>query len=70
MLEIRFPKHSSLPLQQVHFEKWIGLFIETIDENFIGARAEDAKMRATKMGKLFQSKLEYIQSNEKFKNIL
>lgn len=65
-----FSKHASLPVQQAHFEKWITLFIETIDEHFAGERAEDAKMRAIKMGKLFQSKLAYLQANQNFKNIL
>ena len=65
-----FSKHVTLPIQQVHFERWVSLFIETIDENFKGPRTEDAKMRAIKMGKLFQSKLEYLQANQRFKNIL
>ncbi len=65
-----FSKHASLPIQKPHFEKWVKLFTETIDEHFEGDRADDAKMRAHKMGLLFQSKLEYIQANENFKNIL
>lgn len=64
-----FSKHASLPIQKNHFERWVGLFLETIDENFQGIRAEDAKMRAIKMGQLFQSKLEYIQANQKFKSL-
>jgi len=65
-----FSKHASLPIQKPHFERWIQLFIKTIDEHFEGEKAEDAKMRATKMGILFNSKLEYIQNNQSFKNIL
>ena len=65
-----FSKHATLPIQGNHFERWVKLFIETIDEHFAGERAEDAKMRAIKMGQLFQSKLEYLQTNQNFKNIL
>jgi len=65
-----FSKHASLPIQGIHFQRWVGLFTETIDEHFEGERADDAKGRAEKMGLLFQSKLEYIQKNEGFKNIL
>jgi len=65
-----FSKHASLPLQGIHFQTWVSLFHETIDEHFKGERANDAKMRADKMGKLFQSKLEHIQSNRNFKNIM
>ena len=65
-----FSKHATLPIKQNHFERWVSLFTETIDENFEGEVAEDAKMRAIKMGKLFQSKLEYIQANDNYKNIM
>lgn len=65
-----FSKHASLPIQKRHFERWVNLFVETMDEHFEGEIADDAKMRADKMGKLFHSKLEYIQSNDNFKNIL
>ena len=64
-----FSKHAPLPIQKRHFNTWVKLFKETIDENFAGEKAEDAKSRAEKMGLLFQSKLEYIQKNKGFKNI-
>lgn len=65
-----FAKHASLPLQSIHFHRWIELFTQTIDENFSGERAEDAKTRAIKMGKLFQSKIAHIQANDQFKNLM
>ena len=55
-----FSKHATLPIQKEHFERWVGMFTETIDENFEGEKAEEAKMRANLMGNLFQSKLEHI----------
>jgi hemoglobin len=39
------------------------LFFETIDENFSGEKAEEAKFRATKMAEMFQLKIAYIQQN-------
>jgi len=65
-----FSKHASLPIKGTHFDRWVNLFTETIDEHFEGDRADNAKMRAVKMGKLFQSKLEYIQANGNFRNIM
>ena len=65
-----FSKHSNLPIKKPHFERWINLFVATMDKHFEGEKAEEAKMRAIKMGALFQSKLEYIQNNDSFKNIL
>jgi hemoglobin len=41
-----FPKHAVLPVQQAHFERWVTLFAETVDENFIGPKSEEAKSRA------------------------
>lgn len=65
-----FAKHATLPIQATHFERWIGLLTETIDELFKGEKAEEVKMRANKMGLLFQSKLEYIRDNNLHKNLL
>jgi hemoglobin len=38
-----FPKHAVLPVQQPHFERWLTLFAETVDENFAGPKSEEAK---------------------------
>ncbi len=58
-----FLPHAQLPIQEEHFERWIELFNETIDENFYGSKAEEAKLRATKMAEMFQSKREFIRNN-------
>jgi hemoglobin len=34
------------PLTLAHFQKWFQIFSQTIDENFAGERAENAKLRA------------------------
>lgn len=39
-------KHMRMPLEQKHFDRWMELFIETIDELFTGEKAEMAKQRA------------------------
>ena len=45
-----FPKHAVLPVQQAHFERWLTLFAETVDENFTKQRkSEEAKSRAVYM---------------------
>ena len=54
-----FPPHANLPVSHQHFEKWIELFKQTLDELFTGAIAEDAKWRAAKMAEMFESKIEY-----------
>jgi hemoglobin len=52
-----FSHHVNLPIGETHFERWLELFKQTIDELFVGERAEEAKMRADKIAVIFQSKL-------------
>lgn len=39
-------KHLHMPIKQDHFDRWLELFTETVDELFAGAKAEMAKQRA------------------------
>ena len=54
-----FPPHMKLAIGQVHFEKWIGIFQETVNDYFNGEIAEQAKWRGQKIAETFQLKLEY-----------
>lgn len=51
-------KHMNMPLQKEHFDQWISLFHETLDELFEGEKAEMAKQRAILVGWTIQSKIE------------
>ncbi|MEO8111939.1 MAG: group III truncated hemoglobin [Ginsengibacter sp.] len=64
-----FPPHANLPVSHQHFEKWMELFTKTIDELFIGEKANDAKWRAGKMAELFESKIAYYK-NRPFKSLI
>lgn len=64
-----FPPHAHMPLSQKHFEIWLGLFLQTLDEHFEGTVKEDAKMRARNMASMFLHKIEYIRSNPDQKTI-
>lgn len=44
-------------LEPVHFERWLDLWKETVNENFIGEKAKDAISKAETIAKLMQSKL-------------
>ncbi|MEM6347322.1 MAG: group III truncated hemoglobin [Bacteroidota bacterium] len=57
-----FPPHMKLPVEQKHFERWLGLFSETVDANFAGVKAEEAKWRAQRMATMFWSKISYFRS--------
>ena len=54
-----FPPHANLPVQHLHFEKWLALFHKTVDELFIGQIAEEAKWRGNRMAEMFELKMEY-----------
>jgi hemoglobin len=52
-----FPKHAVLPLQQSHFERWLTLFVGTVDENFAGPKSEEAKDRAISIADTFARRM-------------
>jgi hemoglobin len=39
-------KHITLPVEAPHFQRWINLFYETIDQHFKGPVADEAKQRS------------------------
>ncbi len=43
------PVHALTPFTEAHYERWLDLFVSTIDEYFVGPIAERAKIRAAKM---------------------
>lgn len=57
-----FSKHINLPINREHFSRWLTLFLETVDSEFQGPVAEEAKNRAQTIANLFQHKLGLIQS--------
>lgn len=57
-----FPPHMQLPINKEHFDRWLSLFTETVDELFAGPTANEAKNRAYKIADIFQEKLDYIRN--------
>jgi len=58
-----FVPHAKLPVDATHFERWLQLFYETVDEKFIGERATRAKWQGQRMAEMFHSKIEYYKNN-------
>ena len=48
------PVNARTPFSDAHFERWLELFVSTVDEHFVGPTAEVAKGRATKMAHALQ----------------
>lgn len=60
-----FLPHASLPVQKIHFDRWLSLFNETIDEHFKGEKAERAKWQGERMAIMFLSKIEMYKGSNK-----
>ncbi|MEP2771447.1 MAG: group III truncated hemoglobin [Fulvivirga sp.] len=59
-----FMPHSKLPIDEQHFTRWLELFYQTLDEEFEGEKAEEARWRAGKMAEMFQFKLQYYREKD------
>lgn len=58
-----FVPHMKLPVEKEHFDRWLELFFETIDELFTGKKAELAKWQGNRMAQMFQIKIDYFRQN-------
>ena len=52
------PSHARTPFGTEHYERWLDLFIETVDTHFEGPTAEAAKARAARMAKALRRLLD------------
>ncbi len=57
VLQIHSDLHHKAALQKIHFDKWLMLFNETVDENFVGINADKIKTRALSIATVMQVKL-------------
>ena len=64
-----FPPHANLPVDKSHFEQWLKLFKETLDEQFSGEKTAEAKWRADKMAEMFLLRINYFRE-QGFKSIM
>ncbi|MDZ4823572.1 MAG: group III truncated hemoglobin [Flavobacteriales bacterium] len=56
-----FDKHRNLKIDQRHFDRWLELFNKTVDELFVGEKANDAKFRAKTIGWTFSEKMKQLR---------
>lgn len=62
-----FSKHTHLPINPKHFERWIDVFIENLDEKFEGKITEQAKFMAKNVAVTFQMRLSFELTDEQLK---
>ena len=58
-----FVPHAKLPVEAQHFDQWINLFHQTVDELFAGEKATKAKWQGERMAVMFYSRIEYYKTN-------
>lgn len=56
-----FDKHMGHNIKSEHFERWLLLFTKTVDELFMGSKADEAKSKAANIGMIFNAKLESLE---------
>jgi hemoglobin len=56
-MEVHYALNRKSPLQKEHFDRWIQLFTETVDELYEGKTANLAKTRAKSIASLMQFKM-------------
>jgi hemoglobin len=52
-----YPPHALLPAKKAHYDRWLRLFHQTIDDLFKGEKADLAKQRAENLASIFMSRL-------------
>jgi hemoglobin len=57
-------KHVVLPVGTEHFERWLDFFLGTVDELFVGEKAEEAKTRARMIADVFQRRMGLIGTKD------
>lgn len=62
-----FKPHARMPLEKIHFDRWLKLFRAAIHQHFEGPKAEEAKLKAENMAQMFLSKIEYYRNNPNLK---
>lgn len=58
-----FIPHLRMPVEKKHFQRWLQLFTETVDEHFSGKTSKLAKWQADRMAAMFQIKINYFRKN-------
>ncbi|SDW82862.1 hemoglobin [Flavobacterium degerlachei] len=65
-----FPPHKHLPIDKIHFDRWMQIFTTTVDVLFTGAIADEAKLRAKNMAEMFNYKINYFRDADQKGDLL
>ena len=57
-LQLHLALNAAYPLQQEHFDRWLELWADNVDERFAGQKAELAKVQAVRIAGSMQRRLQ------------
>lgn len=63
-MQVHMQMHSRAPMRKEHFDRWLSLFLETVDELYEGDNAELAKQRAISIATVMQIKIASMPADE------
>ena len=63
-MEVHYDLNKKLPLKKEHFESWLTLFNQAVDELFTGKTADVAKTRAKSIAAVMLFKMENANNNQ------
>ncbi len=63
-MHVHLDLHKKSAMHKEHFDRWIKLFNETIDDLFEGEKTEQAKQRALSIATVMQIKIAQVPGNE------
>lgn len=55
--------HLDMPVEKMHFQQWVMIFHQTVDDLFTGEIAEEAKWRGNRMAEMFNYKIDFFRAN-------
>lgn len=53
--------HLDMPVEKKHFQRWVEIFHQTVDDLFTGEVAEEAKWRGNRMAEMFNYKIDFFR---------
>jgi hemoglobin len=63
-MEVQYQLNNKMPLQKIHFETWLNLFVSTVDALFEGHVATLAKTRAKSIAAVMEFKMNNNNNNQ------
>lgn len=59
-----FVPHARMPIDYEHFGRWLQIFTSTVDQLYVGEKAERAKWQGERMAEMFLHKIRYYRDND------